>query len=214
MRTARYIALAVTSFSPQDPFLIEDPTDLFWFRREVVPERVPATFISRIPLSLMQLIWPGQHLLAAEQLKLPRFDFADYPVEYHKNLGSGGEGVVLLATIAGKQYAMKMFFRDKWRVPWDIEDMDWYLEDLPFAKECRAYTRIHQYNLDGVYTPKCYGWMKVDRDALVDALNLISLSTIGAGYAIEFEDCTASALLSTTAARATIGGQSLWTWAM
>lgn len=57
--------------------------------------------------------------------------------------------------------SLLQFMMEKWRDYYNIRDISYHLEKHPFASKCRAYGRIHQYNLDGVYTPKCYGWMKV-----------------------------------------------------
>lgn len=107
-RTARSIMLAVTKCSPTDSYVIENESDLFWFRRYDVPERPPAHFLSRIPLSFMPKLNPDEELLAAKEPKLPRFDFPYYPVKYNDFLGNGKEGVVVAATIRGKKYAIKI----------------------------------------------------------------------------------------------------------
>ena len=47
---------------------------------------------------------PGdRNFMIHEKLILPRFDDAEEPVEYKKILGSGGEDVVVLATISMKK---------------------------------------------------------------------------------------------------------------
>lgn len=46
--------------------------------------------------------------LTLEELRLPMFDYAEEPVQHNRILGSGDEGVVVSATIKGKEYALKV----------------------------------------------------------------------------------------------------------
>ncbi|CAL8581156.1 hypothetical protein XPA_006859 [Xanthoria parietina] len=163
-QTAPSIISAITSFSTSDSFVIESPTGLYWFRRYDVPERPQAAFLSRIPFSFFfQEQGPdlAQGSLNPATSKLPRFDFADYPVKFDEILGNGGEGVVVAATIRGKRYALKIFYMDKWRVDWKPRDFSYHLGHHPFGRECIAFARIHHHHLDGAFTPKCYGWMRI-----------------------------------------------------
>ena len=110
-QTAPSIISAITSFSTSDSFVIESPTGLYWFRRYDVPERPQAAVLSRMPFSFFfqeQRPDLAQGPLNSATSKLPRFDFADYPVKFDEILGNGGEGVVVAATIRGKKYALKI----------------------------------------------------------------------------------------------------------
>ena len=103
---------------------------------------------------------------------MPKFDDHEELVQYNRVLGSGDEGVVASATIKGEEYALKFV---KYHVkPPPVEPIDWiyllYFDSdephrsnrSPFADGCRAFARINNKKLDGIYTCKCYGWMKIE----------------------------------------------------
>ncbi|CAO1598321.1 hypothetical protein XANCAGTX0491_002090 [Xanthoria calcicola] len=187
-QTAPSIISAITSFSTSVSCVIESPTELYWYRRRYdVPERPQAAFLSRIPFSFFFQILRtdlAQGSLVPATSKLPRFDFADYPVKFDEILGSGGEGVVVAATIRGKKYALKIFHMDKWRAYYEPRDFSDHLAYHPFGRECIAFARIHHHHLDGTFTPKCYGWMQVDAHGVRAAFEPHTMSASLGGYAI------------------------------
>ncbi len=76
------------------------------------------------------------------------------------------------------------FHMDKWRSYYKPQNFSDHLAYHPFGRECIAFARIHQQHLDGTFTPKCYGWMQVDRHEFYAAFEHYRMSAGLGGYAI------------------------------
>ncbi|KAK2861175.1 hypothetical protein FQN49_004466 [Arthroderma sp. PD_2] len=102
---------------------------------------------------------------------LRRFMHHVEPIEYHEMLGAGAEGVVYRVTIAGNEYALKIFRT------WVYNDTPKLTPSqqpytCPFSHECRAFARLNSIGENGTWAVKCHGWMKLSDEQFKPLLNL------------------------------------------
>ncbi|OAG33886.1 hypothetical protein AYO21_12002 [Fonsecaea monophora] len=113
-----------------------------------------------------------------DEPRLRRFVDDQENIQRPRLIGSGKHGVVILTTIKGAAYALKVF--KYWKQPGPVfYAYDRAIHTSPLACECRAYARLDSLNENGTWAARCYGWMRLSDTqfkVLGDVVNTHGLS--------------------------------------
>lgn len=95
-------------------------------------------------------------------LLLEPFPLCNRNIHVRGYLGGGNAGYVFRVRIANKTYALKMFkFYDPRLCPTNLKGMRRRARYDNFLVECRANGFLINQNINGKFTPFCYGWIDV-----------------------------------------------------
>lgn len=107
-----------------------------------------------------ELLHKSNTMSSDPQPKLRRFIHHGESIQCSRVLGRGEHGVVLLASIEGAEYALKIF--EQWKQPGPVfYPYDQAIYTSPLANESRAFARLDSRNENGTWAARCFGWMKL-----------------------------------------------------